>query len=108
MFTTYVLECGTVGEREDGVRVTALSLTSAADTTAIGLESTVESASDLLGFREGLSTSGGWNGDGSALGKAGEGGGSFVGGAGSGSGGESQEESSDGSLHLAGYRVGSW
>lgn len=98
----HVLESGTVGEREDGVRITALSLTSAADTTTVGLEATVEGASDLLGLREGLGTLGGGNGDGGALGEAGERGGSLVRGAGSGNGGEGQDGSSDGSLHVDG------
>jgi hypothetical protein len=44
-----VLEGGTVLELEDGVLVAALSLTSALDTTAVGLEATVEGALDDLG-----------------------------------------------------------
>ena len=101
----HVLESGTVGEREDGVRVTALSLTSAADTTAVGLQATVEGASDLLGLREGLCTIGGGNGDGSTLGEAGERSGSLVRRAGSGNGGESQDGSSDGGLHVDGWML---
>ena len=37
-----VAECGTISEREDSIRIAALSLTSAADTTAVGFEATVE------------------------------------------------------------------
>ena len=44
-----VLEGGTVLELEHGVLVAALSLTSALDTTAVGLEATVEGALDDLG-----------------------------------------------------------
>jgi hypothetical protein len=44
-----VLEGGTVLELEDGVLVTALSLASALDTTAVSLETTVEGALDNLG-----------------------------------------------------------
>ena len=101
----HVLESGTVREREDGVRITALSLTSAADTTAVGLEATIEGASNLLGLRKGLGTLRGGNGDGSALGEAGERGGSLVRGAGSGNGGKSQDGSSDGSLHVVGWML---
>lgn len=52
-------ESSTIGQREDSVGVAALSLTSAADTTAVGLEATVEAARDLLGFREGFGACGG-------------------------------------------------
>jgi hypothetical protein len=87
------------------LRITALSLTSAADTTAVGLEATIEGASNLLGLRKGLGTLRGGNGDGSALGEAGERGGSLVRGAGSGNGGKSQDGSSDGSLHVVGWML---
>lgn len=103
-----VTECGTVSERKDSVRIAALSLTSAADATAIGLEATVERASDHLGLGEGLSTLGGRDGDSSTLGETGKAFGGLVGGAGRGSSGESQDGSSDRSLHVDGSWVGSW
>lgn len=45
-----VLEGGAVLEKEDGVVVAALSLTSAADTTTVGLVTTIEGARDGLGL----------------------------------------------------------
>jgi len=45
-----VLEGGTVLELEDGVLVTALSLASALDTTAVGLHAAIEGAGDDLGL----------------------------------------------------------
>lgn len=103
-----VLKSGTVSQREDGVRVTALSLTSAADTTAVGLEATVERAGNLLGLGESLSAGGGGDGESGALVEAEEVVGGLVGRDGSGGGGESQDGSSDGSLHVDGCWVGSW
>ena len=100
-----VLESGTVSQREDSVRVTALSLTSAADTTAVSLEATVEGASDLLWLAEGLSAGRGRDGESGALVQAEKVVGSLVGGASSGGGGESQDGSSDGSLHVDGSWV---
>ncbi|KAJ8116580.1 hypothetical protein OPT61_g2028 [Boeremia exigua] len=97
-----VLESGTVSQREDGVRIATLGLTSAADTTAVGLQATVEGARDLLDFLEGLGALAGGDGDAGALGQAGEAARSLVGGAGGGHGGESQDGSSDGSLHFDG------
>ena len=44
-----VLEGGTVLELEDGVLVATFGLASALDTTAVGLEATVEGALDDLG-----------------------------------------------------------
>lgn len=61
-----VLEGGTVLEDEDSVGVTALSLTSAADTTAIGLEATVEGAGDGLSRLVGDGALGGRDGEGCA------------------------------------------
>jgi hypothetical protein len=97
-----VLESGAVGKREDGIRVAALSLTRAADAAAVGLEATIERASDRHCLVEGLGALGCGNWNGSALGQAREAGGSLVGGAGKGSGSESQDGSSDGSLHVDG------
>lgn len=96
----HVLECSTVGERENGVLVTALSLSSAADTTAIGLQATIEGASNHLRLLECLRALGRGNGNGGTLGKAGEAGGSVVGRACGSGGSESQDGSSDGSLHV--------
>ena len=101
-------ESGAVSQREDGVGVTAFSLTSAADTTAVGLEATVEGATDLLGLGEGLSTLGGGDGESVALVKAEEVVWSLVGRGSRGGGGESQDGSSDGSLHVDGSWFRSW
>jgi len=45
-----VLEGGSVLQEKDGIRVATLGLTSARDTTAIGLISAVKGAGDLLGL----------------------------------------------------------
>jgi hypothetical protein len=45
-----VLKSGAVLELEDGVVVTALGLSSALDTTAVGLHATIEGARDDLGL----------------------------------------------------------
>jgi hypothetical protein len=45
-----VLKSGAVLELEDGVAVTTLGLTSALDTTAVGLHATIEGARDDLGL----------------------------------------------------------
>lgn len=58
-----VLEGGTVLKLEDGVLVTALGLASALDTTAVGLEATVEGALDDLGSLVGDGTLGGGDGE---------------------------------------------
>jgi hypothetical protein len=44
-----VLKSGAVLELEDGVAVTALGLSSALDTTAVGLHATIEGARDADG-----------------------------------------------------------
>jgi|SRR5690242_3020862 len=97
-----VLERSTVSKVEDGVGVTTLSLTGAANTTAVGLEATVKGAGNLLGLGEGLSALAGGDRDAGALGQAGKAAGSLVGRAGGSHGGESQDGSSDGSLHFDG------
>lgn len=58
-----VLEGGTVLELEDGVLVTALGLASALNTTAVGLEATVEGALDDLSGLVGDGALGGGDGE---------------------------------------------
>lgn len=97
-----VLQCCAISEAEDRIGVATLSLTSAADTTAVGLKTTVEGAGNLLGLLEGLGAIAGGDGDAGALGQAGKAARSLVGRTGSGHGGESQDGGSNGSLHFDG------
>jgi hypothetical protein len=94
-----VLESTSVLDQEDGVLVATLSLTSAANTTAVGLHATIEGAADRLGGLEGNGTLGGGNGEGSALAK----GESLAGGGDSrAGGGEASGGSNDGNGELHG------
>lgn len=95
----HVLQRSSVCNAEDCIGVTALSLASAAYTTAVGLEITVEGAGDHLRRREGHSAVSGGNGNGGAIGDTGAAERRLGGRAGVGHGGESQDGSSDGSLH---------
>jgi len=100
-----VLESTTVLDDEDGVLVATLSLTSAADTTAVGLHATIKGAADSLRSFKGNRSLGGGDGERGALGK-GEG---IVGGGGSrASGGEARSggNDGDGELHFDGEFVG--
>ncbi|GJC81412.1 hypothetical protein ColLi_04251 [Colletotrichum liriopes] len=58
-----VLEGSAVVEDEDGVLVAALSLTSALDATAVGLQATIEGAGDSLGSLVGDGALGGGDGE---------------------------------------------
>jgi len=58
-----VLEGGAVLELKDGVLVAALGLAGALDTTAVGLEATVEGALDDLGGLVGNGALGGGDGE---------------------------------------------
>lgn len=62
-----ILERSTVLEEENGIGVTSLFLTGAADTTAIGLHATIESARDALSLLVGDATLGGRNRESSPL-----------------------------------------
>ena len=99
-----VLESTTVLDDEDSVLVATLSLTSAADTTAIGLHATIEGTTDSLSSLKGNGSLGGWDGERGALGKGesiGGGGGSRA------SDGEARGSSNDGNgeLHFDGEFV---
>jgi hypothetical protein len=59
-----VLEGSTVGKEEDSVGVTTFGLTTALDTTAVGLVATVEGARDGLGSLVGDGALAGGNGEG--------------------------------------------
>ena len=102
-----VLESSTIRKDEDGVRVATFGLTGAADTTAVGLHSTIESTGDLLSGIEGLGALGSRDREVGALGEK----------AGSGSrGSEGQDGSGDGgsATHVDGVgscwelETGSW
>jgi hypothetical protein len=101
-----VLEGTAVLDDEDGVRVATLSLTSAGNTTAVGLKTTVESARDSLGLLVGDRALGLGNGDGGTLahGESLSRGGS--GGAGSNGGHEGSDSGDDGELHFDSWLLG--
>ena len=97
-----VLEGTAVLDDEDGVRVATLSLTSAADTTAVGLHATIEGTRDGLSLLVGDRALGAGDRDRSALlhGKGiSRGGDGRTGGDG---GREGSDSGDDGELHVAG------
>ena len=95
-----VLEGTTVLDDEDSVRVATLSLSSAGNTTAVGLEATIESAGDGLGLLVGNGALGLGDGDGSTLAHSESFSGSGSGRAGSNRGHEGSDSGNDGELHL--------
>lgn len=96
-----VLESTTVLDHEDSVLVTTLDLTSAADTTAVGLHASIKSTADLLRGLESDGTLGGRDREGSTLAKSKD-----IVGSGSRRGGGSKASDggngSDGELHCDG------
>lgn len=102
-----VLEGTTVLDDEDGVSVATLSLTTAGNTTAVGLKTTVEGAGDSLGLLVGNGAFGLGDGDGSTLAHGeslSRGGSSRASGNGGHEGGDSGD---NGELHFDGSLVGS-
>lgn len=95
-----VLEGGTVLEDEDSIGVTALSLASALDATAVGLHATVKGAGDVLDLLVGDGSLGGGDGERSTLLEGAHGvRGDIALGSGDGSGGEEAGEE-DRELHF--------
>lgn len=92
-----VLESTAVLDDEDGVLVATLNLTSAADTTAVGLHATIEGATDGLRSLKGDGSLGGGDGKRGALGK---GEGIVRGGGGRASGDEARGSGNDGDREL--------
>ena len=97
-----VLKGTAVGDDEDGVLVTTLSLTSAGNTTAVGLKTTVEDTTDLLGLLVGDSALGLGDGDGSTLLHGESLSRSGSGRAGGNGGHEGSDSGDDGELHFVG------
>jgi len=95
-------ESSAVGEDEDSIRITSLSLSSAADTTSVGLHSTVECPRDRFGGLVGHAALGGRDREAGALlhGEDIVGGRSWGGDRGS---GKSQDGGDDGVLHFEGW-----
>jgi len=92
-----VLEGTAVLDNENGVGVTALNLSCARHTTAVGLHATIEGSADLGGCLEGNRALGCRDGESGALGKGED----LVGGGGSrASGGEASDGSNDGEREL--------
>lgn len=99
---------GTAGlDGEDGIRVTALILTSALDTTAVGLHATVKGARDDVRRLVGDGALGGWDGESGTLVQveACRSGGSRASGDGGHEGGDGGSDG-DGELHFVGWLVG--
>ena len=97
-----VLEGTAVLDDEDGVRVATLSLTSAGNTTAVGLKTTVEGTGDGLGLLVGDRALGLGDGDGGTLlhsESLSRGGSGRAGGNG---GHEGSDSGDDGELHFVG------
>jgi hypothetical protein len=100
-----VLQCTTVLNHEDGVRVATLSLTSAGNTTAVSLKTTVKSTGDDLGLGELDGALGAGDRDagallhGESLSRSGSGR------AGGNGGHEGGNGSDDGELHVVGWLV---
>lgn len=97
-----VLKSGTVRKLEDSISVTAFRLTSALDTTTVGLHATIENTGDLLGLLVGDRALGGGDREGSTLLELEElGGGGALNGRSSNRGAnEGEDGGSDGELHF--------
>ena len=101
-----VLKGTAVLDDEDGVSVATLSLTSAGNTTAVGLKTTVEGAGDGLGLLVGDRALGLGDGDSSTLLHSESLSRSGSGRAGGNGGHEGGDSSNNGELHFVGWLVG--